>query len=83
MSSTITTTPATYTVPQACRRLGIGVAAFRRGWAGVFSPVESGARAWVLLLRDEVEHAAQFAGDRDRMIRAVLAYRRDVKGRRV
>lgn len=83
MSSTTTTTPAAYTVPHACRRLRITPAAFRRGWAGVFTPVDSGAKGWTLLPADEVEHAAQFAGDRGRMIRAVLAYRRDVKGQRV
>ncbi len=81
--STTTTTPAAYTVPHACRRLGITPKAFRRGWAGVFSRIDSGSRGWTLLPANEVEHAAQFAGDRDRMIRAVLAYRRDVKGRRV
>lgn len=83
MSSTSVTPPTAYTVPHACRRLGIGVGAFRRGWAGVFSAVESGAKGWTLLPADEVEHAAQYAGDRARMVAAVLAFRREVKGHAV
>lgn len=83
MSTATTTTARAYTVPQACRRLGISPKAFRRGWAGVFSAVDSGAKAWTLLPADEVEHAAQYAGDRGRMIAAALRYRREVKGQRV
>lgn len=59
----------------ACRRLRVSPAAYRRGWAGVFTRVRT-ARGRVVLDRLEVEEAAQHAGDRGRMVAAVLALRR-------
>ncbi len=68
MTATTAAPPATYSVAAACRRLRISPAAFRRGWAGVFSAVPGSRR----VPRDECEHAAQYAGDRTAMIRAAL-----------
>lgn len=76
MAAAPATAPATYTVAAACRRLRVSPAAYRRGWAGVFTR-QTTAAGRVALRADEVEHAAQFAGDRDRMVGAVLRFRRD------
>lgn len=73
--SAAATTPAIYSVAAACRRMRISPAAYRRGWDGVFTRITT-ARGRVVLDRQEVEEAAQYAGDRGRMIAAVLALRR-------
>jgi len=73
MPATITPA-ATYTVAAACRRPCVSPAVGRRGWDGVFTRLLDG-RGRAVLDRQEVEEAAQFAGDRGRMIAAVLALR--------
>lgn len=71
-----TATPAYYRIAAACRRLGISPKTYRRSWGGIFTPVRD-PKDRPVLDRQEVEQAAQHAGDRDAMVAAVLKLRRD------